>query len=510
MSGFIAAGLALGVAELLAGFTTSVPPIIESVGDYVIENGWQTLDNWSRETFGSGQKRALVTGITVASLVIGAITGVLSRSRPIVGPVVFTLFAVVGGLAATQDELANATGGWIVSIVAGLAGMGALALMLRSARHITPTSDSTSRLSTFVSERRRFLTTSVAAGFTGLFSAMVGNSLRQQRNIEADRAELATQLASTDAASPATALAPSGSLDDVPGISSLVTSNDDFYRIDTAISPPLLDPDTWTLSIDGMVDDPYELSFSDLLDMDVVEAPVTLSCVSNEIGGNLVGNAIWRGVPLIDVLERAGVHDDATQIVGRSADGWTAGFPTAAASDGRTALVAFAMNGEPLPLSHGFPARLVVAGLYGYVSATKWLTEIELTTWDDFDGFWIPRGWAKEGPIKTQSRIDVPRRGDRITPGPTAIAGVAWAPTRSVGKVEVRIDEGSWIEASLSDELSDESWRQWFHEWDATPGDHVIQVRSTDGEGETQTAELADPRPDGATGWHTVAVRVED
>jgi len=296
--------------------------------------------------------------------------------------------------------------------------------------------------------------------------------------------------------------------DSIEGISSLITPNDDFYRIDTALQIPLVDPDDWTLSVTGMVDDPLEISFAELLDMELVEEPVTLSCVSNEVGDDLVGNAVWLGVPVSTILDRAGVQEDATQIVGRSVDNWTAGFPTELAFDGRTALVAVAMNGEPLPTRHGFPARLVVAGLYGYVSATKWLSEIELTTWEAFDAYWIPRGWSKEGPIKTQSRVDVPRSGSEIPAGPSAIAGVAWAPSRSISKVEIQIGGGAWIETELVDELSENSWRQWKYEWDAPPGDHEIKVRATDGDGQTQTEEESRPAPDGATGWHRIDVTV--
>jgi DMSO/TMAO reductase YedYZ molybdopterin-dependent catalytic subunit len=287
------------------------------------------------------------------------------------------------------------------------------------------------------------------------------------------------------------------------GISELVTPNEGFYRIDTAISVPRVDLDTWTLKIHGLVERPIDLTFDDLVDLPMVERFVTLSCVSNRVGGNLVGHARWQGVPLRDLLDRVGVDPKATQIVGRSVDGFTVGFPAEAAFDGREALVAVAMNGEPLPFDHGFPARLVVAGLYGYVSATKWLSEIELTTWDAFDAYWIPRGWSKEAPIKTQSRIDVPRQSERLDAGTVPIAGVAWAPNRGIEKVEVQVDEGPWVEAELSVELSKDSWRQWALDWEATTGAHAIKVRATDANGETQTSEVAAPAPNGATGYHT-------
>ena len=294
----------------------------------------------------------------------------------------------------------------------------------------------------------------------------------------------------------------------VNGISPIVTPNPDFYRIDTAIVVPSVDVNSWDLSISGMVDRPYTMTFAELVGMGLVETPVTLSCVSNRVGGNLVDNAVWRGVPLSDVLNRAGVQRGATQIVGRSVDNWNSGFPTEYAFDGRVALVAVAMNGEPLPREHGFPARLVIAGLYGYVSATKWLEEIRLTTWEGFDSYWVPRGWAKRGPIKTQSRIDVPRNNARVRAGRVAVAGVAWAPTKSIAGVQVQVGNGPWVNADLSNNLSVNSWRQWVYAWDATPGSYKVRCRATDGTGYTQTSEIRPPAPDGATGWHTIDVTV--
>lgn len=295
---------------------------------------------------------------------------------------------------------------------------------------------------------------------------------------------------------------------EVGGISPIITPNRDFYLIDTAISKPVVRADTWRLQVTGMVDNPYTLNFDELLAMGLVEEAVTLSCVSNSVGGNLVGNAVWRGVPLRSILDRAGVQRGATQIVGRSVDNWNSGFPTPLAYDGRVALVAVSMNGEPLPRDHGFPVRLVVAGLYGYVSATKWLEEIRLTTWEGFDSYWVPRGWAKEGPIKTQSRIDVPRNGTRLPAGRVAIAGVAWAPSRSIERVEVQIDNGPWVRAELSLNMSINSWRQWLYAWDAKRGNHQIRVRATDGAGRTQTSQRTPPAPNGASGWHTISVSV--
>jgi DMSO/TMAO reductase YedYZ molybdopterin-dependent catalytic subunit len=254
--------------------------------------------------------------------------------------------------------------------------------------------------------------------------------------------------------------------------------------------------------VQGLVEDPYEMTYDELLREPFTDEPVTLACVSNEIGGDLVGTAVWRGTPLLPLLERAGIDPRADQVVARSVDGFTVGFPLAALSDGRTALVAVGMNGEPLPIRHGFPARLVIAGLYGYVSATKWLAELELTTFGDYDPYWIKRGWAVEAPIKTAARIDVARAG--------VVAGVAWAPTRGIERVELRTDDGDWIECELADQITAETWRQWVHRWDdATPGRHTLTVRATDGTGATQPEPPVDPFPDGAEGWHTITVTVD-
>jgi DMSO/TMAO reductase YedYZ molybdopterin-dependent catalytic subunit len=258
-----------------------------------------------------------------------------------------------------------------------------------------------------------------------------------------------------------------------------------------------------------MVDRPFRINYAELLEMPLVEQYVTIACVSNEVGGRLVGNALWRGVPLRELLDRAGVQADATQVVGESFDGWTAGFPTAwLDAPGREAMVAVAMNGEALPPQHGFPARLIVPGLYGYVSATKWLTRIRLTRLEDFDGYWVPLGWAKEAPILTQSRIDVPNYGAQLSAGMQPIAGVAWAPDRGIQAVEVQVDDGAWMPAKLSEPISGATWVQWLVSWQATPGPHTIRVRATDGTGETQTDQVTRPAPDGARGRHTIQVNV--
>ncbi|MEL6981536.1 MAG: molybdopterin-dependent oxidoreductase, partial [Actinomycetota bacterium] len=347
-------------------------------------------------------------------------------------------------------------------------------------------------------------------GATGAVVATGANEIRARSS--AAQAREAVEFAATPDGTLAeieqtVSAAASGPVGSTEGITPLVVPSDDFYLIDTALTKPQVDPNNWSLTIKGMVDQEVSYTYDELLDRAETIAPVTLSCVSNEVGGDLVGNAIWRGIPLTELLDEAGVQPGATQIASRSVDGWTCGFPTEAAYDGRTALLAVGMNGEPLPIRHGFPARLVVSGLYGYVSATKWIEEIELTTLEDFDGFWIPRGWSKLGPVKTQSRIDTPSRGAEVAAGSTVpIAGVAWAPDTGITKVEVRVDEGEWFEADLGESLGPDAWIQWLAPWTATEGRHVIQVRATDESGETQTSTPAPPAPDGAQGWHQIEI----
>jgi DMSO/TMAO reductase YedYZ molybdopterin-dependent catalytic subunit len=365
-------------------------------------------------------------------------------------------------------------------------------------------------------DRRRFVTASGAVAGTALVATAAARKLENDR---IDRIRSAAPdtlpevvddptLADADVMSTAPAIPADATLSPV---TPYLTPNDDFYLIDTALSVPRIRLDTWSMEIGGRVNTPITLTYADLLALPQVERIITIACVSNEVGGDLIGNAVWQGVLLRDLLEQAGVQPEAQQVFGTSVDGWTCGFPIEAALDGRDAMIAIGMNGEPLPLQHGFPARMIVPGLYGYVSATKWLSRLDLTTWDEAVGYWIPRGWSRDAPIKTQSRIDVPDRGEEVPRGVVPIAGIAWAQQRGVAKVEVRIDEGDWQEASLATDVTIDSWRQWRYDWDTTDvaaGDHRIQVRATDAAGDTQTEEVSRPDPDGATGWHTRTVSV--
>ena len=502
LAGALAAGLGLGLSELLAGLVAAVPSLVEGLGRWVINNVPPAIKDLAITLFGTADKLALIVGIAVVTLLVGAVVGVVARDRFWVAVAVFLAFGALA-VAATMstDPQISLAAALIPAGVAVLVGLATLRMLYDADR--IDQGDSAEDGS-----RRGFLVGAGAVLGVAALSAGFGRVLIERaKRAVAGREEVVLPSAA-EVLDPVPSAADFG----IDGVEPILVPNEDFYRIDTALSIPRVNLQEWTLTVDGMVDRPYTIDFSDLLDMRMVERDVTLSCVSNQVGGNLVGNARWLGVPLTEILDRAGVQPGAEQLVGRSVDDFTVGFPVEAAYDGREALVAVGMNGEPLPFEHGFPARLVVAGLYGYVSATKWLSQIELTTWDGFDAYWIPRGWAKEAPIKTQSRIDTPTSGGRVDPGNVVVAGVAWAPTRGISKVEVQLGEDApWVEAELTEPLSENAWVQWRVEWEATvPGRHVITCRATDGNGDTQTSDIARPAPDGATGWHWRPVFVNE
>ncbi|MDX1690204.1 MAG: molybdopterin-dependent oxidoreductase [Acidimicrobiia bacterium] len=496
VAGVVGGGVALGLTEFIAGVVDGAPSAIAAVGSFVVDRSPPFLKDFAISVFGTADKGALAIGTVVIALVASWFVGRAAASRSWVGPAVFGLFALVGIVAGLGEPLTSApavVGSILVSAGAGLAAMQGLLLAGRAPE--TPTDAVPTDAA-----RRRFIGLAVAGGAVAATGGLVGRRLLQ-----------------TGSEPPEVAFEPRSELPgptaeqmfSIDGLEPIVVPNDEFYRIDTALVVPRIDEEAWTVRVTGMVDTPLEFTYADLQARDLVEQYVTIACVSNEVGGDLVGNAKWAGVRLVEILEEAGVQPDATQIVGRSVDGWTAGFPTELAFDGREPLLALFMNDEPLPADHGFPARLIVPGLYGYVSATKWLTEIELTTWEDFDGYWIPRGWAKEGPIKTQSRIDVPRSGQTVPAGETVVAGVAWAPLRGIERVELAVDDGDFQECELTDPLSSKAWVQWKTTVTLDPGVHRLRVRATDGTGDTQVREVSSPRPDGATGWHAIRVEVE-
>ena len=512
LAGALAFVLTASLAELLAAAISIVSPRL-AVGDAVIRLSPASAVHFAISTLGTYDKPVLLATIVAITIAFGAVVGVIARSRPEAAAYGFGLWWAVCAVAVWADHTQPAAAAMITAFPA-LAGFAALRLLQQRAdvnAYLEADAD-TAVLGDprrRVPDRRAFLglaTASAGASVAALFGA---RGLRGG-DVDVEAARQAITLPVPRDRLPA--VPPTAALD-VPGISALVTPNDEFYRIDTSLSVPRVDIDKWRLKITGMVDRPLSLSYTDLAAMSAIEADVTLACVSNEVGEELVGNARWLGIPLRAILEQAGVQAGATQIVGKSVEGFTVGFPTAVALDGRASMVVLGMNGEVLPADHGFPARLLIPGLYGYVSATKWLGEISLTTWEAFDAYWIPRGWAKEGPIKTQSRIDVPSEGKSVAAGRRAVAGVAWGGDRSISKVEVRIiraneADGPWQTARLGEALAQTTWRQWVVEWDATPGDYQIAVRATDGKGETQTAQVAPVDPSGATGYHKIRVKV--
>ncbi|MGH2631115.1 MAG: molybdopterin-dependent oxidoreductase, partial [Actinomycetota bacterium] len=351
--------------------------------------------------------------------------------------------------------------------------------------------------------RRRFLVGGGVALGVAAAAGALGQFLSRRKQAETSRAAVTVP-------EPVETVPPvSGGTDlGVDGLSPYFTPNDEFYRVDTALFVPAVTAEDWSLRVHGMVERELTFDLDRLMARPLIERDITLACVSNEVGGPYVGNARWIGAPLADVLSEAGVDPAATQLASTSVDGFTAGTPVAAVVDGRDAMLAIAMNGEPLPIEHGFPVRMVVPGLYGYVSATKWVVDLELTTFDAFDPYWIRRGWAEQAPIKTQSRIDTPKPLASLPVGDTVVAGVAWAQHRGIDRVEVRVDDGAWEQAELATEDTIDTWRQWRIAVPLTAGSRTIQVRATDGDGELQTAERAEPFPDGATGQHSIVVQV--
>jgi DMSO/TMAO reductase YedYZ molybdopterin-dependent catalytic subunit len=498
LAGLVAGGLGVAVAELIAGLLPGAPSLVLAIGSGVIELQPPGAKQLVVDLFGEADKLVLNLAVAAMALAIGAALGVLAlRSWRLA----VSGFAAIGVLAFGASRLEGEANDLLLSAltaaIAVVVAVYALRWLLRVATPRAPRAE----MPDFA--RRRFLGGAVALAGVAATSGVVGRLLLERR--AAAVASVPNVPLPGETAPPL----PAGASLDVQGISPIVTPNDRFYRIDTELLVPRVDPASWTLTVDGMVDRPFTLDYAELVSMPLIEQYVTIACVSNEVGGRLVGNAKWRGVRLRDLLDRAGVQAGATQVVGRSDDGWTAGFPTAwVTTPEREAMVAVAMNDEPLPPEHGYPARLIVPGLYGYVSATKWLTNIQLTTWEGFDAYWVPRGWAKEAPILTQSRIDRPQDGQTVQPGTVAVAGVAWAPDRGIDRVEVQVDDGDWQEAEISTPISNATWVQWVLRWDATSGGHRIRVRATDGTGEVQTAETSRPDPDGARGHHTISVQV--
>lgn len=463
LSGVIAAFAALAAGELLSAAVRPESSPVTAVGGAVIDRTPVEVKDWAIRTFGEDDKVVLLGGILV----------------------LLTLFAAAVGLVARRNRRAGVAGVLVFGVIGVAAAL--------------------SRPGSGPLDALPSVAVSAGAGFAGRRLGASGAA-----DAEASRAAVRLPRPS----SPARPI-PAQARPRVEGLSPFTTPNRDFYRVDTALVVPRVDAGSWRLKVHGEgVRRPLELDFDQLLRRDMIERDITLTCVSNEVGGPYVSSARWLGVPLAPLLEEAGVRPPsrggpADQLVSRSVDGMTLGTPVDTVMDGRDAILAVGMNGEPLPFRHGFPVRMVVPGLYGYVSACKWLQELELTTFDAFDPYWVRRDWAREAPIKTQSRIDTPRPFARLRAGTVRVAGVAWAQHRGIRRVEIRVDDGPWQDARLAAEANLDTWRQWVWDWPATEGSHTLHVRATDATGAVQTSRRQGTVPDGATGLHSVVVSVD-
>jgi DMSO/TMAO reductase YedYZ molybdopterin-dependent catalytic subunit len=510
LAGVLAAAVALGVAELAAALIGPDSAPVIAVGETAINLTPIPVKDFAIVHFGSHDKQALVAGILVMLAGFAAVTGVLAVRRIGYGLTGLGVFAVLGVTAALRLP-----GAGPLDAVPTLAGVtvaaGTLVTLVRAVR--PPEPDTRPALATdgviadpedSATDRRRFL--AGAAGAAGLAAAAggLGDVLLRRFSIASSRAQVRLPAAAV----PAPAVPPGTDLR-IGGLTPFFTSNASFYRVDTDLVLPQVAPETWTLRIDGLVDREIEISFAELLRMPLTETDITLVCVSNQVGGTYAGNARWLGASLPALLRRAGVRAGADQVLSAATDGMTISTPLATIMDGRPALLAVGMNGQPLPIEHGFPARMVVPGLYGYTSATKWVTRLTVTTFAAQRAYWTQRGYAAVAPIHTESRIDVPKPLAQVAAGPVTVAGVAWAPATGIAAVQVSVDSGPWHPARLAAADGIDTWRQWVWTWDAAaPGLHTLQVRATDSSGVTQPSRRAQVFPSGATGWDSVVVTV--
>ncbi|MFE3145961.1 MULTISPECIES: sulfite oxidase [unclassified Streptomyces] len=522
LSGVLAGFAALAVAELVAAAVRPQSSPVIAVGGASIDTTPAEVKDWAIRHFGTNDKLALQLGILAVLTLLALGLGVLAMQFRQVGAVGVLLFGVIGATAAASRPDSTSFTDALPSMVGAVAGALLLYVLVGCLTAVRPSPASAPESVTEKAgagppasegwDRRGFVLAAASAAAASAAAGTVGRSLNASRGQVAIASR--REIVLPNPGSPARPLPKRAGLR-FSGISPFVTPNDDFYRVDTALVVPKVDATGWRLHIHGKgVHRPVTHSFDDLLRRELIERDITLTCVSNEVGGPYVGNARWTGVRLADLLAECGVKAPsrggrADQLVARSVDGMTIGSPVEDLMDGRDAMLALGMNGEPLPFEHGFPVRMVVPGLYGYVSACKWIEDIELTTFDSYDPYWVKRGWARKAPIKTESRIDTPKPFARPKAGTVMVAGVAWAQHRGIDKVEVRIDDGPWQEAHLAAEDSRDTWRQWSIPWQAGKGGHTLTVRATDRTGAVQTDRRARTIPDGASGWHSVVVTVD-
>jgi DMSO/TMAO reductase YedYZ molybdopterin-dependent catalytic subunit len=506
-----AAVFGAGIGELTAALIAPGASPFAAIGSALID----FAPAWAKETaialFGTNDKIALLVGIGIVLVALAAAAGLVELKWPPFGLAIMIVFGGVGVLAA----MTRANPGqfdWVPSLIAGILAAIALNLLIarlpgrerapaRTRSESGPDAVAPGAVAATAEpalERRTFLFWTAGAAAVGLL-ATVGSTLARAGTQAVAVVRDALKLPAP--ATPVAAIPASTELG-ITGLAPVITPNEQFYRIDTALIVPQVDPADWSLRIHGMVENEVTITWDELLALPLEESYTTLACVSNPVGGDLIGNALWLGYPIRELLARAAPTADADMVLSRSIDGFTASSPIEALTDDRNAILAVGMNGEPLPPEHGFPVRMVVPGLYGYVSATKWVTELEVTRFDKTTAYWTTRGWSERGPIKLQSRIDVPKRQQGMKAGESVIAGVAWQQHVGVSAVEVQIDEGEWQQATLATAISDDTWVQWSLPWTATVGDHLIRCRATSATGEVQTEEVSRTDPDGATGWH--------
>ncbi|WP_353814779.1 molybdopterin-dependent oxidoreductase [Agromyces sp. SYSU T00266] len=514
LAGVAAATFGAGAGELTAAIIASTASPFASIGGLLIDLAPPWAKDAAIALFGTADKAALLIGVGVVLVGVGAAAGVLEARHPRWGRGVFALLGVFGALAAATRANASLLA-ILPAAIGALAAMGALSMLLTrlpaahpvaavgaspgsGAAAADPGAPDAGDARVDGLDRRRFLAWAGGTAAVGVLAAIASTTLSAgSRAVSTVREALRLPSATTRASVPASAEL------GIDGLAPVITPNGEFYRIDTALNVPQVDPVEWRLRIHGLVDREVELTWDELLALPLGESVTTLACVSNEVGGELIGTAVWLGYPIRELLARAVPNADADMVLSRSIDGFTASTPLEVLTDpGREAVLAVGMNGTPLPVEHGFPVRMVVPGLYGYVSATKWVTDLEVTRFDRDRAYWSDRGWSERGPIKLSSRIDVPRVGQSVAAGPVVVAGVAWHQHTGVSAVEVQVDDGAWQPATLATAISADTWVQWRYEWDAAPGRHTIRVRATSADGEVQTAERAPVAPDGATGHH--------
>lgn len=506
LAGITTAIVTLAVAAILALFFGLTNPLI-AVGSLAIDLAPPGVKSAVIAIFGTNDKVFIVALLFVVVLILAAVVGILQSRLPPFGItllLIVVLVAIVAVLTRSNATIADA----LPTVAGAILGLILLRVLMRRLelwRLTAARKPARSQAGIPLFERRSFL--QLALGY-GAAALVVGAGAQLVTSTTTAVTAVRKKITLPRAVTTAPPI-PAGADLTIPGISPYIVPGSQFYRIDTALSVPNVDPDTWKLRIHGMVEKPIEISFAELLKLPLEEHIVTLTCVSQEVGGPLIGNALWLGYPIRKLLERARPRQGADMVLSTSIDGFTAGTPLPVLQDPDTAaILAVGMNGKPLPVEHGFPVRMVVPGLYGYVSATKWVVDMKVTTFAKDQGYWTPRGWSAKGPIKLSSRIDTPRDGRALSAGTIAIAGVAWYQTKGISGVQVRIDRGPWQDATLATVVTLDSWLQWSFAWDAKKGDHTIAVRAIGGDGDVQTAALADPAPNGSTGLHTIRVSV--